>query len=136
MKETLIKKIYEQGYPDAKTAPLISLEDFFEGNNDEGSIGCNLVEHPGISTFYTVLLKIRNKPNVQDVFVEIMEVEDDEYWPFSERVYILANTNSKEIEKWVGILEPSEIEEGYVFGKPPIAPELHFNHQVFGVWWD
>ncbi|MGF9891215.1 hypothetical protein ABEX78_21380 [Priestia megaterium] len=83
-----------------------------------------------------MLLEIRNKPNVQGVFVEIMEVEDDEYWPFSERVYVLAKANPKEIEGWVGILEPSEIEEGYIFGKPPIAPELNPNYKIFGVWWD
>ncbi|PFK67047.1 hypothetical protein COJ21_24420 [Priestia megaterium] len=106
MKDNLIKKIYEQGYPDEKTAPLVSLEEFFEGNDDEGSIGCNLMDHPGI------------------------------YWPFSERVYILSNANPEEIEEWVGILGPDEIEEGYMFGNPPIAPELYPNHKVFGVWWD
>ena len=136
MREILIEKIYEQGYPDEKTAPLVSLEEFFEGNKDENSIGCNLMEHPGINTFYKVLLQIRNKPNVQDVFVEIMEVEEDDYWPFSERVYILASASFDEIKNWVSILEPSEVEEGYMFGKPPIAPDLQSNHKVFGVWWD
>ncbi|MED4028569.1 hypothetical protein P4672_20220 [Priestia megaterium] len=136
MKDNLIKKIYEQGYPDTKTAPLVSLEEFFEGNDDEGSIGCNLMDHLGIHTFYSVLLEIKEKPNVQDVLVEIMEVEEEEYWPFSERIYILSNANPEEIEEWVKILEPDEIKEGYMFGKPPIAPELYPNHKVFGVWWD
>ncbi len=80
------------------------------------------------------MLEIKHKPNVQDVFVEIMEVEGDEYYPFSERVYILANAMSKEIEDWVGILEPSEIEENYAFGKPPIAPEMPSYYTVFWVW--
>src|SRR6478609_5932641 len=101
MKDNLIKKIYEQGYPNAQTAPLVSLEEFFKGNEDEGSIGCNLMDHPGIDTFYSVLLEIKNKPSVQDVFVEVMEVEDEEYWPFSERVYILSQARSQEIKEWV-----------------------------------
>ncbi|MED3882965.1 hypothetical protein [Priestia megaterium] len=29
-----------------------------------------------------------------------MEVEDDEYWPFSERIYILSSANLEEIEEW------------------------------------
>ncbi|MEB4869464.1 hypothetical protein P8831_12125 [Priestia megaterium] len=136
MKDNLIKKIYEQGYPNAQTAPLVCLEEFFKGNEDEGSIGCNLMDHPGIDTFYFVLLEIKSKPSVQDVLVEIMEVEDEEYWPFSERIYILSSANPEEIEEWVKILEPDEIEEGYMFGPPPIAPELYPNHKVFGVWWD
>lgn len=136
MKDKLIKKIYEQGYPDAQTAPLVSLEEFFEGNEDEGSIGCNLMDHPGIDTFYSVLFEIKSKPSVQDVLVEIMEVEVGEYWPFSERIYILSSANPEEIEEWVKTLEPDEIEEGYMFGNPPIAPELYPNHKVFGVWWD
>ncbi|MGR9545487.1 hypothetical protein [Priestia megaterium] len=76
------------------------------------------MDHPGVDTFYSVLLEIKSKPSVQDVLVEIMEVEDGEYWPFSERVYILSSANPEEIEEWVKILEPDEIEEGYMFGNP------------------
>ena len=137
MRKKLEEKIYAQGYPDAPTAPIVSLEDFFEGNDDEGSIGCNLLEHPGIKTFYKVLLDIKNKENVQDVFVEIMEIEDDEeYWAFSERVYILTNANISEVEDWVEPLEPSEIDEGYAFGEPPLAPNLKEEYKVLSVWWD
>ena len=31
--------------------PTVSLEDFFEGNDDLGSIGCNLSAHPGVDVF-------------------------------------------------------------------------------------
>jgi len=31
--------------------PTVSLEDFFEGNDDLGSIGCNLSAHPGVGGF-------------------------------------------------------------------------------------
>lgn len=138
MRKQLEEKIYAQGYPDAKTAPIVSLEDFFEGNTDEGSIGCNLLEHPGIETFYNVLLKIREQENVQDVFIEIMDIEeDDDYWAFSERLYILTSVDQETVEKWVSELEPSEIDDqGYVFGKPPLAPELKDGYMVFSLWWD
>ncbi|WP_053366253.1 hypothetical protein [Bacillus sp. FJAT-27245] len=137
MREKLVENIYSQGYPEEETAPIVTLEDFFEGNSDESSIGCNLMEHPGIETFYGVLRNIREKDNVQDVFVEIMELEDDEEdWPFSERIYILTNAEIELVEDWVKILEPSELDEGYAFGQPPFAPELFDGYKVYSVWWD
>lgn len=137
MRKKLEEKIYAQGYPDTKIPPIVSLEDFFEGNSDDSSIGCNLLEHPGIKTFYDVLQNIRNKENVQDVFIEIMELEEnDENWAFSERIYILTNAKKEEVEKWVEILKPSEVDEGYAFGKPPTAPKLHSGYKVYSVWWD
>lgn len=43
-----------------KIVPILLLEDFFEGNTDEGSIGCNLLEHRGIKTILGLfLLKVR-----------------------------------------------------------------------------
>jgi hypothetical protein len=137
MRKKLKEKIYAQGYPNTKIAPIVSVEDFFQGNEDEGSIGCNLLEHPGVQTFYEVLLGIRNKENVQDVLVEIMEIEDDEeYWAFSERVYILADAEVTDVDNWVNALVPSEIDEGYTFGKPPLAPECRNGYNVVSVWWD
>ena len=29
-------------------APIVAIERYFDGNGDEASIGCNLMEHPGI----------------------------------------------------------------------------------------
>lgn len=137
MRKNLEEKIYAQGYPVAEVAPMVTLEDFFEGNADEGSIGCNLLKHPGLKTFYEALLNIRKRANVQDVFVEIMELEDDEeYWAFSERVYILTNAEKSTIEQWVNVLEPSEVDEGYAFGIPPIAPKLLTDYKVYSIWWD
>ncbi len=54
-----------------------------------------------MDTFYSVLSGIRNKPNVQDVLVEVTDFEEDEeYWPlFSERVYVLTSAAPEEVEK-------------------------------------
>jgi hypothetical protein len=54
--------------------PLVSLEEFFIGNDDEASIGCNLMRRPGMNVFYETLKEIRSKPNVQDVLVEIADL--------------------------------------------------------------
>ena len=139
MRKKLVEKIVAQGILDSniKYAPLVTLEDFFEGNTDEGSIGCNLSTHPGATTFYKVLLEIRSKPTVLDVLVEVTDLEEEEeFWPFSERVYILTSARIEDIAEWTIQLEPTEIDIGYVFEKPPLAPILNEGYKVVAVWWD
>ena len=136
MREDLISEIEAQGgLSHRNPAPIVSLELFFEGNDEEGSIGCNLRKHPGIDVFYDMLNFIRRKEEVQDVLVEIHEVEDD-FWPYSERVYILSTETESEIMRWLDILEPSDITEGYQFCEPFQAPTLSPGYKVYSVWWD
>ena len=136
----LIEKIKSQGLPSVdKALPLVSLEDFFIGNDDMGSIGCNLFEHPGLEFFFERLLEIRARDDVQDVLVEINEVVEDheEMWPFSDRVYILTSAAKEEVVAWVAPLTPDEIEDGFAFGRrSEYAPELQEGVKVYGVWWD
>ena len=140
----LIEAIKLQGLPAEclereKPLPLVSLEEFFIGNDAYGSIGCNLCdEHPGPQGFYEQLLRIRERPEVQDVLVEIHEVEekDETMWPFSDRVYIVTKATKEEVAKWMLPLHPDEIEEGFAFGLPANWPTLRPNMNVFGAWWD
>jgi hypothetical protein len=135
----LTAKVKLLGLPDSsKTMPLVSLEDFFVGNDDISSIGCNLLEPPGPQVFLDVLRTIRSQPDVQDVLAEIMEVreEDETMWPFSERIYILADADESEVAAWVAALEPDDVAEGYTVGAPASAPPLEPNKKVFSVWWD
>lgn len=137
MKEELLEKIYEQENEMENSLPVVSLELFFEENDDIGSIGCNLLNHPGIEKFYSILKEIRNKPTVQDVLVEIMEYDEgDEIWPFSERVYILTDVEDDEVIRWVKELEISEISQGYMYGQPKVTPKLREGYKVYSLWWD
>lgn len=119
--------------------PLVSLEDFFVGNEDYGSIGCNLSEHPGPQFFFETLKEVRARGDVQDVLVEVSEVEesDESMWPFSDRVYILSGAARGEVADMVAALMPDEVEEGFAYGAPPSsAPGLRAGVKVYGVWWD
>lgn len=91
---------------DGPTKPVVSLEEFFDGNDDDGSIGCNLDEpfcppsdtrgwlertlrprpavsipaptapHPGPQGFYKILMTVRERADVQDVLVEIDDLDE------------------------------------------------------------
>jgi len=141
-RDELIGKIRAQGFslPIRQNTPfpLVSLEDFFQGNNDEGSIGCNLLEHPGLDLFYKLLKGIRNRNDVQDVVVAIIEVEEDfpDMWPFSDHVYIITSASQPEVEEWLRDLQPNEVNEGWVHEKPPYAPEILPGYHIYHAWWD
>jgi hypothetical protein len=140
LRQQLIKKIKAQGESGFdKPFPVVSLEDFFTGNNDLGSIGCNLDEHPGMERFFAVLKSIRARPEVQDVLVTIYEYDeqDDTTWPFSERVYVLTSAPAVDLAEWAKELQPTEVlDDGFVGGVPPAAPKLRPGIKVLSLWWD
>ena len=69
----LIEAIRRQGLPSPDAPlPVVTLEQFFDGNDDLGSIGCNLIDHPGTASFFATLRAIRDRPNVHNVLVEII----------------------------------------------------------------
>jgi len=138
IRQELIRKIKAQGSLDGSTpAPIVSLEDFFVGNDDLGSIGCN-TGHGG-PAFFAPLKTIRERPDVQDVLIEIYEVEEDgeTRWPFSERVYILSSASRDAVADWLTSLEPDTVEqESYVYGVPKAAPQLQDGMKIYAAWWD
>jgi hypothetical protein len=134
----LIAAIRAQPDSDADPAPVVSLEDFFVGNDDQGSIGCNLVDHPGVDVFFGCLRAVRRRADVQDVVVEIHEVDEADLtlWPYSERVYVLTSLGQGRVAELIERLQPSEVSEGWFAGQPANAQNPKSNHRVIAAWWD
>jgi hypothetical protein len=61
--------------------PLVTLEEFFEGNHDYGSIGYNLPDPPSPQEFYAFLLQVRSRADVRDVRIAVMDLPDPNGWP-------------------------------------------------------
>lgn len=127
--------------------PLVTLEDFFEGNEDPESIAINLLSanpslnaHPGLDYFYGVLKQIRALPEVQDVLVEILEIETaltyDDAWPYAERVYFFTCAPEVEVERWSVLLKT----DGPIPDDPhrpkATAPTLREGYAAWSVVWD
>lgn len=84
-RRALIERIRVLGLPSPdRLLPLVTLEEFFVGNDDDGSIGCNLQPILGPQFFYEKLRLIRLQSNVQDVLVEVNEVveHNPKTWPY------------------------------------------------------
>ncbi len=46
---------------------IVPIRTFFDGNEDLGSIGCNLAEHPGLEKFYAILGGLLERTDVRGV---------------------------------------------------------------------
>lgn len=137
IRTSLIALIEAQALSNPNTELVVSLESFFEGNDDLGSIGCNLGdEQPSPSDFYQVLSAIRSKSEVQDVLVRICDYSDPDSWPYTDTVYIVTSASAENIEEWLGPLKPDEVHPEWMYGKPPAAPEPHPGMTAYSVWWD
>ena len=118
--------------------PLVTLEEFFEGNDDYGSIGCNLTPMLGPAFFFETLKHIRSLPNVWNVLVEVAEFEPEEFltWPFSDTVYVFTNANPDKVAQWVAPIKPDAIQEGFSNEKHRYAPPNTANFKYFSLWWN
>jgi hypothetical protein len=116
--------------------PLLTLEEFFEGNDEYGSIGCNLPDCPMPREFYEVFKEIRRGPCVADVRVEIRSWDDPGDWPFSDTIWVITSLGWHDIQQCLGRrLHADAIRVGWP-DYPIEAVEVPTGTQPIGVWWD
>jgi len=135
----LIAEIGRQGgyAHGAGPEPVVGLELFFEGNDDLGSIGCNLPDHPGTARFYAVLRSIRDRPEVHGVWVGVSEVMAPDEWPFSSHVYVVTTASPHEVARWAASLQPDGPGDDWWNGEPPLLPiTIPPDAHLVTLWWD
>lgn len=116
--------------------PLVTLEEFFEGNYEIGSIGCNLTPTPLPSEFYEVFKAIRSRPDVADVMVQIHDLPAPEAWPFSDVVWIITSASIEEAHTWLDddYMGVDDIFEG---SRKCVEPyDIPAGMRALGFWWD
>ena len=90
--------------------PLLPLELFFDGNDDTGSIGCNLVAHPGVATFYQTLRDLRDDEDVSGVWMFAKQHDWKPGWPHSDEIVIRTSLEDVEIAARLEHLEPDTVD--------------------------
>lgn len=111
--------------PDQKV--LLTLEEYFEGNQQEGSIAPNLLGTRGatsLATFCRVLKGLRNRSGVHDVLVEVDPREDQDQWPFAESVLVRTSIPTETVEAVLVDLRPDSVEV------------VSVAESSIRVWWD
>jgi hypothetical protein len=115
---------------------IVAAERFFDGNDDLGSIGCNLDEHPGVEAFRDVFAGLLRRPDVQAVYAQISELDPgDGCWPFTDTVLVVGTISADELRDAVSALQPDEVEDAKQFGISSAIPKKH-GAPVLAVWWD
>lgn len=80
---------------------LVTLEEFFFGNDQMGSICPHVTPQPSPPEVMAVFEVIRGHPAVAGVYVMPTQIDDDEDWPFSDTVWIITSLSVQELEEMV-----------------------------------
>lgn len=114
----------------------VPIAEFFDGNDDLGSIGCNLQPHPGIYAFREILTGLLRRPDVETVYSQISELDPgEESWPFTDSVLVAGTISPDDLRNAVSSLQPDEVGDSKQFGVSPSIGERH-GSPVLVVWWD
>jgi len=130
----LLKRIKKEGFPNKEV--FVSVKDFFDGNNDVGSIGVNLYPNqPPLKKFYDTLIAIEQDIKTEILLVRIADIDDTE-WFYADTVYISGDYSLNDVKKLFKQLKPDEIFEGKMFDKPSNIPPIESDNKDYCVWWD
>lgn len=135
MDDTKCKALKEELAAQAEPQ-FVAAEQFFDGNDDLGSIGCNLDEHPGVDAFRDVFAGLLRRQDVQAVYAQISELDPgDGCWPFTDTVLVVGTIPADELREAVSALQPDEVTDAEQFGISPAIANKH-GAPVLAVWWD
>lgn len=135
--ERISERVARLGHPDEADTPrpLVTVEEFFNGNSEVGCIGCNLETAPSPDQFYKLFQEIARRPEVKDIRVQITAFDLPE-WPFTDTVYIMTSAPPVVVVTWFSEeLKPDETWEGFV--DQPFEPyEVPTDCMPVACWWD
>ena len=118
---------------DQREPQYAAIRDFFDGNDDQGSIGCNLDPHPGMKVFASTLSGLLKRKDVKAVYAQISELEPgSDSWPFCDKVLVVGSISVADL---AAILIPLQPDEFGVAGKTPYISQKHGGPVLFA-WWD
>ncbi len=136
-RQRLIDTAKARGYVDmGSPRVLVTRQEFFDDNDDLGSIGCNLIEHPGVPAFEGAFRQIADMDGVAGVYFAITEIDEGyaDIWPFTDTAYIVTVLKPSVFDSVLGPLHPDEVGPGdEAFANPPAIPS---GFELIRVWWD
>jgi len=136
--ERITARVCRLGHPDDPETPrpLVSVSEFFEGNSEVGSIGCNLPSAPTPEEFRNLFVKFLERTDVEDIRVQVTMFDVPE-WPFSDTVYIMTSAAPDEVISWFPEhLRPDETWLGFAVDQEYEPYEVPRGCQVVAAWWD
>lgn len=116
--------------------PLIPIDRFFDGNDDLGSIGCNLLAHPGLERFRSILVELSSRSDVEAVYAQIAEIDPGpDCWPFCDTVLVVGEIDLRTLQTLTKPLTPDEVSRIDRELVPSAISNRH-TKEIFHIWWD
>ena len=117
--------------------PVVSLELFFDGNDDWGSIGYNLPDQIAPQQFHAILQSIRDRNEVADVLIEVKDLEDPDGWPATDTIWVITSLQRDQLDELI----PENIKPDDWLSYPPKSGAMDpltipANMQALGIWYD
>ncbi|WP_203707877.1 hypothetical protein [Asanoa iriomotensis] len=115
--------------------PLVTIAEFFDGNDDPASIGYNLPAGPTPDQFHTLLSGIAGRPEVADVRIEVKDLENPDGWPATDTIWIITTASPETVRAWFpDHLAPDDLGVGLSNSVEPFQPPPG-THAVWA-WYD
>jgi hypothetical protein len=136
--QRITERVCRLGDPNTATTPrpLLTLEEFFEGNESAGSIGCNLPGVPKPHQFYLLFQAIAARPEVKDIRVRITDF-GSRTWPFTDTVFLMTTALPDVVQSWFPPeLAPDDVWEGFYKDETYEPYSLPQGANVIACWWD
>lgn len=142
LRKALYVKVAALDKVDDRHFPVVTIDDYFLGNDDEESIAPNQWGdgRPSVRELYEHLKGIEARPDVQGVFVGIHQDWPDairlEEWLPAENIHIYSSASQDVAEQWIDGLHADGISSGWPYGKHAAAPQPLDGYQVYTIYWD
>lgn len=141
-KFNLIKKIQEiESQCTREKEILISLDDYFRGNDENNCIIlANTSVNLSSKEFEKYLRALKRKDNVMDIFIRFYDYEDascyEDAWINSDTVFVITSADIQEVKSWFQELEPSSVDEEMYLNEFVNLPYIPWGYRIINVWWD
>jgi len=142
-RQALLQTLEQLDTLDPDHLPVVPLEAYFVGNDQEESIAPNQWGYgrPAIRDLHAHFQAIAAKPEVQGVYVGLHQgwgeaLDSDDEWPAAENIHILTSADASTVLSWLEGLETDGATVGWPYGQHVAAPVPAAGAQVFTVYWD
>jgi hypothetical protein len=114
---------------------VASVERFFDGNDDPGSIGWDLTEPHDIDAFQDLLTGLLRRPDVEAVYARIVDLDmgEDDCWPSADIFFVVGTISADELRNILSPLKPCEV-CSVNFAVPDVIKEKHQGPFVAAHW--
>lgn len=107
--QAFVQMVRERGGDTDEVA--VSVEEFFDGNDDATSIAAGHAHSPSLTTIRRVLDGLRTHPGVHEVYLEVEKLRWPEYpagkWPYAHRAHVITTLDPPQVDELAADSDPA-----------------------------